>query len=99
MENYQGKPIVLNKNTIILLHLFHRNDSLNDLWMHDMDPFIEANFLQHKKAAKELLDSLDGHWCISFLENLIEESFLKIKNHDKEFGTNFYQPILNKINQ
>lgn len=97
-------PIVLNKNTIAMLHIFTKLDNLEDMFFQDFEPYIEENYQQHKKAANELMNQLEDHYCTAFLEALIVECLDRIKNSDLMFGSNHYkstserlQLLLNKI--
>ena len=83
-------PIVLNKNTVALLHIFTRHDSMDDIWMHDIAPYIEENYQEHAKSAKELIKQLEDHYSIAFLEALIVECLNRIKSSDKEFNTHHF---------
>ena len=41
MNKLKRTPIVLNKHTLALIHIFNRNDYLEDMWMSEIDDFQE----------------------------------------------------------
>ena len=97
-EKYIRKPIILDKNTLMLIHIFTKYDSIEDFWMTDMEPYIEKNYAQYKESANQLLDQLENHWCILFMQELILGALQKIKDHDINYNCKFYKETLTKIN-
>jgi len=62
-------PILLNKNTVALIHVFHRHDHLEDIWIFDVDKYQEEITEAHEKAAKQFVE----HWTRRFMEALRNE--------------------------
>lgn len=82
--NYDRKPIILNDHTIMVLQIFTRTSKLDDLWMHDIDAYIKAGYEQFDESAKQLIDQLEEHWCIAFIEALSKRCMQIIKDGDIE---------------
>lgn len=65
------KPILLNRNTVAVIHIFERHDTLDDIF-YDTD----RNVPTHEtwvEAAHEFVNQLDDHWCVTFLKELRNE--------------------------
>ena len=85
-ENYERHPIILSKNTAIVIHVYTRLDRICDMWMYDDDmPY----FCDNEIAAKQLIDQLEDHWTPAFLLVLRDRITETLKEHDKEYGTKF----------
>jgi len=62
------KPILLDKNTVAVIHIFERTDTFDDIF-YETDRNIDKHDT-YINAAKEFINQLDDHWCISFLREL-----------------------------
>jgi hypothetical protein len=62
-KNYERHPIVLNKNTVMLIELFERYDRIEDFWKHD----VVATWSNPQKAAVQFMLQLEGQECDAFL--------------------------------
>jgi len=83
-------PIVLNKNTIALIHIFTKYDDIEDLWIWDSEGYEKEYWATFEGAAKQFVEQLKGHWTPDFmirLRGLIDE---ELQRHDQEFGTKFF---------
>jgi len=85
-KDYRRFPIQLGSQSIILITQFS-NHSMEDAFEnHDMqeenDAVWEYTAKEHEFAAKQFFDQLEGHYCDAFLEALIIEATLKLKNSD-----------------
>lgn len=86
-KDYKRKFVQLDRETALLLHIFTKDEehSWEDIWLHDYTGVAEADYFIHEEAAKQLLDQLEGHWCVAFLETLIKECQQRIDEHWKEY--------------
>jgi len=93
-------PIVLNKNTVALIHIFEKYDDLEDMWMHDLDKYMIENYEEHEKAAKQFISQLEGHYCVLFMENLIKEAFKAItKGMPLAFKKEHAEKLINELKE
>jgi len=65
------KPIVLSKNHIALIQIFHKSDNLLDVSIGAMDNFMENEDVQN--AAKQFVAQLKGVWTPRFMKALKKE--------------------------
>ena len=84
-KDYERKFIQLNRDTVMLIHLFHKESdhSFEDIWLHDLTGVYETDINILRDSAKQLINQLEGHWCIMFLEALRDECN-KIIEEDKK---------------
>lgn len=91
-------PIILDKNTIAVIHMFHRYDDLEDvMWMSDMDRYMEENFEQYQKSAEQFISQLKEHWTVAFMENLIKESFKAMYDDKGAFNEKVADKLINEL--
>ena len=79
MNKVTKTPIQINKNAIIVLHLFRRHDDMEDFWMTDIQNYMEDSHGMSDNAAKLLIEQLQGEWNIKFMLALREEVNKHIK--------------------
>ena len=72
-ENYKRFPIQLSDHCIMLIHLFKREDKLEDMWTWDNEYMNEESYTQYQLAAKQLMQQLEGEYTPLFLEALEKE--------------------------
>ena len=92
-------PIVLDKNTVAMLHIFEKYDSFDDVWYQDVETYIKENYEQHQKAAEELVNQLEDHWCTAFMEALIIECLKRLQTADSDFKINHLEGVLKRVNE
>jgi len=80
-------PIIMDKNTVALIHVFHKHDDFDDMWMHDIEKYILENYEQYEEAAKQFINQLDGHWCVLFMEHLTKHAFKTMTEEDPQAFT------------
>lgn len=68
---YDRKPIVLSSHSVALIHIYERNSYFEDVWTVDLDDYISEENLE--SSAKQFVDQLENHWCVTFMEALINE--------------------------
>lgn len=87
-KNYERKFIQLNRNTVMLIHLFHKESdhSFEDLWLHDLTGVYETDINILRDSAKQLINQLEGHWCRAFIEALRDECDQRIEQDLIEYG-------------
>ena len=85
-KKYDRKFIQLSRNIGMLIHLFEKDSdhSWEDVWLQDFTGVYEKDHLLYKEAAKQFVDQLEGHYCISFLEALRNECDKHIQEHRKQ---------------
>jgi len=74
-DNLKRVPIVMNQHTIVLLHVFTKKDKFEDLWMHDEETVMNANYESHGNAAQQFVSQLEEHWTELFMQNMVKECF------------------------
>jgi len=67
----ERKPIVLSKNNIALIQIFHKSDELLDVSIGAMGRFIEEEDVGD--AAKQFVSQLKGAWTPRFMKALKKE--------------------------
>lgn len=82
-KKYDRKFIQLSRDIGMLIHIFEKdsNHSWEDIWLHDFTGVYEKDHSLYKDAAKQLLDQLEGHYCIAFLKALRDECDKHIQEH------------------
>lgn len=71
-KKYDRKFIQLSRNVAILIHIFDKDHSWEDIWLRDFTGVCERDHFLYKEAAKQFIDQLEGHWCRAFLMALKE---------------------------
>ena len=84
IENYERYPIILSKNTAIVVHVYTRHDRICDMWMYDDDM---PHFCDNEVAAQQLIDQLDEHWTPAFLIALRKKITETLEKHGIEIET------------
>ena len=67
----ERKPILLSKNDIALIQIFHKSDDLLDISIGAWDNFAYKETAQD--AAKQFISQLEGRWTPRFLKALRDE--------------------------
>ena len=67
----ERKPIVLSKNDIALIQIFHKSDDLLDVSIGALDKFMDEEDVHD--AAKQFIDQLEGRWTPRFMKALRNE--------------------------
>jgi len=67
----ERKPIVLSKNDVALIQIFHKSDDLLDISIGALDGFMERESVED--AAKQFISQLKGTWTPRFLRALKKE--------------------------
>lgn len=65
------KPIVLNKNNVALILIYHKSDNLLDVSLGALDSFISEETAE--SAAREFISQLEGSWTPRFMRALRSE--------------------------
>jgi hypothetical protein len=65
------KPILLDKNTCVVLWVFKRPDEIEDIAYDVYDSYDSHKYLNI--AAKQFISQLKGHWTPNFLKALRHE--------------------------
>lgn len=84
---YQRLPIFINNHTVAVLNLYQRHDCLEDMWKADCfhhDGIVEAN-----RDARQFVDQMEEYWTPAFLMALRDEITARLREHDRDFGTEF----------
>ena len=79
-------PIKINNHAVAVIHIFTKTDDLEDLWMTDMQSYLEENYNGYQGAAQQFIDQLKDYWNIAFMEALRDEIDKRIQDHNTEFG-------------
>ena len=74
----------------MLILLYSRHDKLDDLGLHDIDPWL--NVETYESAAKQLLAQLEGQWCPAFLMALRDEINRELDRWEKDKSTPTKEP-------
>ena len=77
------EPIILDKNTVALIHIFDRYDDIEDIFYLDSEKYLKEMSEQYEKSAKQFISQLDGEWCVFFFEKLIKEAFETMVKEDR----------------
>ena len=76
----ERKPIVLSKNDIALIQIFHKSDDLLDISIGAWDNFVEKEAA--KDAAKQFISQLKGKATPRFMKALRDEINLLLKDNE-----------------
>jgi hypothetical protein len=97
ISEIRREPIILDKNTVALIHIFDRYDELEDVCiLSDNDIYFSETMEQYNKSAKQFISQLKDEWCVAFMENLIVEGFKTMIEQDRAAFTKDYANILIK---
>lgn len=80
-------PIILNKHTVMVIHLFERHDCIEDFWMSECEH--EDSIKDQCRAAHQLIDQLGDDWTPAFLLELRKAVVEKLKEHDRKYGSSW----------
>jgi len=75
----ERKPIVLSKNDIALIQIFHKSDDLLDISIGALDEFISKEDVND--AAKQFIFQLKGRATPRFMKALKEEIEIILKEN------------------
>lgn len=76
------KPFWLSRQRCGFIFLFENLDLGLPCLLDELDP--EGLTVDYKASAKALIDNLDDHWCVCFLEALRDECTRRIDEHWKK---------------
>lgn len=103
MENKKSirrEPIILDKNTMAVIHIFHKYDDIEDIWMQDIYKYVDEEYEQYQKSAEQFVAQLKDHWTVSFMKNLIKESFKAMtKDNDPAFNKETAEKLINQLKE
>jgi hypothetical protein len=90
-QTIDREPIQINDSTVILISLFHRGCTVleNMCISEDCPAKMLQSINRHKKAAKQLIAQLEGHWSAAFMMALRDEIDNELKRHDEKYKTHF----------
>ena len=77
------RPIRLNNNTVVVMHLFSRTSELIEMWLHDEGDYIADNYSGDLMAAKLFIEQLQGQWNMRFMIALRDEANTIIEEWEK----------------
>lgn len=66
-------PILLSRHDVAVIHIFHKHDHLEDIWMSDVPRYYEEVHDNYAASAKQFVEQLEGAWCGAFMESLVKE--------------------------
>ncbi len=97
MEGYKRKPIVLNHDTVAVIHIFKSGIGFSEgLWIEDF-PGMDRGYQEDaEEAAKQFIKQLQGENNGAFMMALAKECFRDLREHDK-YGTDWAGKTLNEI--
>jgi len=72
------RPILLDKNTCLVLWVFHRCDEIDDIAYGVYDSYDSSTYT--KEAAREIIDQLKNHWTPNLLKSLRTEIDKRLEN-------------------
>lgn len=94
------EPIILDKNTVALIHIFDRYDDIEDIFYLDSEKYLKEMSEQYEKSAKQFISQLDGEWCVLFFEKLIKEAFETMVKEDRAaFSKESAERLINKLKE
>jgi hypothetical protein len=94
MKNYERQPIKLSHHSVAIIKLFKRTDYFEDSWSEEFDDIQEwLDGEKYESAANQFVKQLEGEWNIKFMEELHNKIESLIKEHDKDYGTEFYKDL------
>ena len=88
MTDYKRFPVLINKNTVMVVHVFTRHDCLEDIWMYDCE-HVHKQETNHTNEAKQFIDQLEGLCTPRFLMNLRDAITDKLSKEDYARDSNF----------
>ena len=92
-------PIVLNSNTVALIHIFEKHDKFEDIWMIDTEYLLNKHD-GYSGAAKQFVEQLEEQWCDLFMESLALEIVKTYKESRSRTGSDEdFKKLLEKINK
>ncbi len=74
----ERKPIVLSKNDVALIQIFHKSDDLLDISIGALDRFIDEESVHD--AAKQFISQLENRWTPRFMKALRDEIDLLLED-------------------
>lgn len=77
-------PILLSPHDVVVLHIFHKHDHLEDMWMSDIEQYMIEKYEGYEGAAKQLISQMEGHWCPAFMIALRDESDRLVKEWEEQ---------------
>lgn len=92
-------PIHLSDHACAVIHIFERNDRIDDIWMHDYEDLWEERYNRSKEAAEQLISQLEDQWNVLFMNALVEKTFDALLQHDKECNTRHTDQLITKLNE
>jgi len=103
-KKYKRFPILLDRHTALAITVLSGYDHIEDMWTHldeSVSEELEHDWNMQKMAAKQLLDQLDEHYCVLFLEELAKECCIRLKQIDEKTlnQTDFLNEAKKKINE
>lgn len=80
-KKYTRKFIQLSRNVALLLHIFEKDvdHAWEDISLEDNEEVWKMDHNLYKESAKQLIDQLEGNWCVAFLEALRDECIERIE--------------------
>lgn len=75
------KPILLNSDTVAVLHIFIRPNHLGDMWFADIEQHEEERHGLYEKAADQFIDQLEDTCNMAFMEALRDKLDKIVKEH------------------
>ena len=88
---YERTLVQINSNTAVLLQLFHASNHIADAcWSSECFMQFREDLKTHKRAAKQFVDQLEGHWTAAFMMALRDAINEELNKNDKEYGTHFH---------
>lgn len=79
-KKIRRRPIVLNDDTIAVIHVFKRYQSLDDIWMWYDEKLEEENYSLTEESARQFMIQLEGEYSVKFLKSLRDEIDLRLKD-------------------
>ena len=70
MKKYDRFPIILDRHTVALLHIFTKYDNLEDSWMMDFEKIFQKEDDLFDESAKQFINQLEEHCTPEFIECL-----------------------------
>lgn len=95
------EPILLDKNTVALIHIFERYDELEDVMLlNDLPKYMQESYEQYKRSAQQFISQLKDNWTVLFMENLVEEAFLTmVEENGSAFTEKEAEKLINRLKE
>lgn len=94
-KKYKRGLIQINRDTIILLHIFEKDTehSFEDIWLEDNEAYDENMYNLRREAAKQFIKQFEGNECGSFIKALRDEcdAYLNESEVKKQRITELYE--------